>query len=622
MGKRRIVAGDAPITIGRQGENDVTEVLFPVDDWIKKYGRGTFTLMVRRKPDKQEYLVPLTETEDGMIWTVLAADVQYEGEGKCVLAMAIDGQIAKSQTWITKTLKSIGTDATPNPAWQPYLNEVLSVVDEMKTIVPPGGETGQVLGKKSDADYDVGWVTPQGGGGAGMPAIDKITDYFYEARYDTTDDAYALEYFRSRKPHVNAGSCSAFVRDGAFVRLYDWTYDENAEFRVITPARGMKYAVEGISAALPLTDAFVESGEYSELYKLVPYFLTDGRNEKGLKICTNVVPLDYEKTTGTTPTETQEAEVCSVMLARWLLERYATAQEAADAVEKHISVFVPEGLHELGYEQHFMLADAEKVLCIEFVRNEVKVLDITDSPWITNFFRYGVTAQGDVFTPADVPDGNLPTAQGITDYGDGLERYNLIRGFDGTTKDLIDRLLYTNTYKRGTEPFWYSEYVGDTLTVDSPPEDFSGRVERYISAYEWRSRDDEMKTWQTVHAVIYGADGTMQVRVQEMPEWYEFSAQGSAGSWDELTGKPFERIGDGLTVEDGTLKANGGRAGYVHVQQTESEVWEINHDLGRYPGVTVIRPDGEQAFGEIKYMNGNVLLLFFSDAIRGTAYLS
>lgn len=27
-------------------------------------------------------------------------------------------------------------------------------------VVPPGGTTGQVLAKLSDADYDVGWVTP------------------------------------------------------------------------------------------------------------------------------------------------------------------------------------------------------------------------------------------------------------------------------------------------------------------------------------------------------------------------------------------------------------------------------------------------------------------------------
>ena len=620
MGKRKVIAEDAPITLGYQGENEASEVFFYKHDWVERFGDGTFTLMVRRKPDKQEYLIPLRrEDNDVLVWTVLAADVEYPGEGKCVLTLAIGGQIVKSQTWITRTLKSIGTDTAPNPAWQPYLNEVLSVVDEMKTIVPPGGETGQVLGKKSDADYDIGWIDQSGGAGD-MPALEKVTDYFYEARYNTTDDAYALEYFRTRKPSVTVGGCSAFVKNGVFARLFDWTYDENAEFFVRTPATGRKYAVDGMAASLPLTNEFVESGKYSELYKLVPYFLTDGRNEKGLKICTNVVPLDYGKTTGTIPTETQEAEVCSIMLPRWLLERYATAQEAADAVEKHISVFVPEGLHELGYEQHFMLADAEKVLCIEFVRNEVKVLDITESPWLTNFFRYGVTAQGEVFTPADVPDGNLPTSQGITDYGGGLERYNLIRGFDGTTKDLIDRLLYTNTYKRSTEPFWYSEYVGDTLTVDSLPEDFSGRVERYISAYEWRSRDDEMKTWQTVHAVIYGADGTMQVRVQEMPEWYEFSAQGGAGSWDELTGKPFERIGDGLTVENGTLKATG--SGFTYVQQTQAVLWEIVHNLGRNPAVTVILPNGVQAFGEIHYADENVLVLRFSAAIRGTAYLS
>lgn len=32
--------------------------------------------------------------------------------------------------------------------------------------------------------------------------------------------------------------------------------------------------------------------------------------------------------------------------------------------------------------------------------------------------------------------------------------------------------------------------------------------------------------------------------------------QGGATHWDELTGKPFERIGDTLAVHDGTLDVN------------------------------------------------------------------
>lgn len=36
--------------------------------------------------------------------------------------------------------------------------------------VPAGGTTGQVLTKRTDADYDTEWTTPQGGGGADWPA--------------------------------------------------------------------------------------------------------------------------------------------------------------------------------------------------------------------------------------------------------------------------------------------------------------------------------------------------------------------------------------------------------------------------------------------------------------------
>ena len=35
-----------------------------------------------------------------------------------------------------------------------------------QSILPPGGTAGQVLGKLSGSDYDFGWFTPSGGGGA------------------------------------------------------------------------------------------------------------------------------------------------------------------------------------------------------------------------------------------------------------------------------------------------------------------------------------------------------------------------------------------------------------------------------------------------------------------------
>lgn len=37
---------------------------------------------------------------------------------------------------------------------------------------------------------------------------------------------------------------------------------------------------------------------------------------------------------------------------------------------------------------------------------------------------------------------------------------------------------------------------------------------------------------------------------------FETTVNTSTGSWPEITGKPFERVGDGLKVESGTLKVD------------------------------------------------------------------
>ena len=64
------------------------------------------------------------------------------------------------------------------------------------------------------------------------------------------------------------------------------------------------------------------------------------------------------------------------------------------------------------------------------------------------------------------------------------------------------------------------------------------------------------------------------------------------------------------------------RVSYTHLQTTPSAVWEITHNLGFYPNVTVINPDGNIYEGEVSYPTGNSLTLTFSTPITGTAYIS
>ena len=61
---------------------------------------------------------------------------------------------------------------------------------------------------------------------------------------------------------------------------------------------------------------------------------------------------------------------------------------------------------------------------------------------------------------------------------------------------------------------------------------------------------------------------------------------------------------------------------YHYVQNSTSDIWVINHNLGFYPNVTVQNSAGETCEGEIVYSTANSLIITFSSAFSGEAYLS
>ena len=65
-----------------------------------------------------------------------------------------------------------------------------------------------------------------------------------------------------------------------------------------------------------------------------------------------------------------------------------------------------------------------------------------------------------------------------------------------------------------------------------------------------------------------------------------------------------------------------GRVAYVHMQGVSSNSWQITHNLGFYPNVTVVDSAGTIYEGEIAYTNTNSLTVSFSASFSGKAYLS
>lgn len=329
--------------------------------------------------------------------------------------------------------------------------------------------------------------------------ISKVEDYLYETEYEKLDYNYAKEFFKSY--YGQTAACSAVRKGSLYGRNYDWYYDDSCSFIVKTSSTDERYSVIGISDSVPsLSKSFVESEKFSHMYRVMPFLLLDGINEKGLVCSINLVPKgDKGITVGTKPKIELTESINQVMLVRYILDKFENAEQAVTYIRDYVSVYAPSSI-----ETHLMVADVNKTFSLEFIDNEIVINELTERPFMTNFYLYGTEY-----------DDNHIKYSSVSNYGSGLERFDYIAdNIDSVTdvesmKNLMTSIKFTNAYNRSMENFWYTEYVGDytnqgfgKITVTSPVEDFEPVVDIAISYYDNRTRFDK-KSWQTVHTSVY-----------------------------------------------------------------------------------------------------------------------
>lgn len=61
---------------------------------------------------------------------------------------------------------------------------------------------------------------------------------------------------------------------------------------------------------------------------------------------------------------------------------------------------------------------------------------------------------------------------------------------------------------------------------------------------------------------------------------------------------------------------------YTHTQLTASNSWTIQHNLNKYPQVTVVDSAGSVVVGDIDYISVNEVVVSFQAAFSGQAYLN
>lgn len=340
-------------------------------------------------------------------------------------------------------------------------------------------------------------------------SIMELEDYLYEVEYDTLNYDYAKQYCDSKFPPIGGCSC---VRKGNFYgRNYDWYYDEMPEFIVHVSATEDRHASLAVCQGIgDLTNKYVKSGSYNNEYDVVPFVVLDGINDAGVVCNINVVPTgDWGFTTGTTPAIELREEIPAMMLNRYILDNFSSAQDAVAYINDYVSVRMMYN-EATAIEAHFMVADAERTYVMEFLDNELNILNVTnDKPFMTNFYL-----TDSVYNPTT----HLVDRTSITPHSQGVERYEIIaRKYNTITSvaemmDLMhEDLRFTKAYEfNTTNPFWYTEFTGEyeeygDITVTSPNEDFIPIIDIAHEQYVHRSRRTK-ETWQTVHSSVYNID--------------------------------------------------------------------------------------------------------------------
>lgn len=152
--------------------------------------------------------------------------------------------------------------------------------------------------------------------------------------------------------------------NGILGRNYDWLYDLTSEFVVKTKAisgdKHQKYDVLGVCSNVPgLDEPFVESGKDSEAYTVLPFYMLDGVNSAGMTVSMNVVPTDKGDNKIIQCKGEEYGRICSIMLPRWILDHYATPEEAYKDIMEHYTIYHPDGLINMGYNIHLLLKNQE-----------------------------------------------------------------------------------------------------------------------------------------------------------------------------------------------------------------------------------------------------------------------
>ena len=113
------------ITLGRRGENEVTQLVVDFSSWVEEFGAGVITLLAMRSQDTSAYPVVLSLDGNTATWNVTSTDTAYKGSGRAEYIYTVGEQIAKSVVFNTVVMQDIGEPSeTPPDPYEDWLERL------------------------------------------------------------------------------------------------------------------------------------------------------------------------------------------------------------------------------------------------------------------------------------------------------------------------------------------------------------------------------------------------------------------------------------------------------------------------------------------------------------------
>lgn len=157
------------LNIGKQGENDVTQIVVDVAQWTHEHPYGGIVAAIRTPSGKLQ-ATNVERRGDELIWKITGVETAEAGVGAFEITLLDDGRIAKSRTAAYIVAPSITGKATPAPT--PEYDNPVGIPYSNDEPMPLGTASPGTSNEVARADH----VHPDtGGGGSGAPGKDGTT---------------------------------------------------------------------------------------------------------------------------------------------------------------------------------------------------------------------------------------------------------------------------------------------------------------------------------------------------------------------------------------------------------------------------------------------------------------